>query len=85
MKIQAINASPFVKPFRQEATAWEASLSALQELLDAWTAVQSTWMYLEPIFSSADIVKQMPEEGMKFSQVGTKRCKRLLYEALAWA
>ncbi|MEW5313906.1 MAG: hypothetical protein WDW38_005438 [Sanguina aurantia] len=69
VKIQAMNASPFVKPFAERAQSWESRLQTLQDMLDNWLCCQATWLYLEPIFSSDDIVKQMPEEGEKFRTV----------------
>lgn len=69
VKVQSMRASPFIKPFEERAQSWEDVLQTLQDLLDNWLAVQATWQYLEPIFSSEDIVKQMPEEAEKFQQV----------------
>jgi len=33
------------------------------------TQVQKSWMYLEPIFSAGDIMKQLPQETRAFDQV----------------
>ncbi|GAX80571.1 hypothetical protein CEUSTIGMA_g8008.t1 [Chlamydomonas eustigma] len=66
---QSMVFSPYKKPFEERIIKWEQQLSLVSEILDQWMAVQRQWMYLEPIFSSEDIMQQLPLEGKRFSTV----------------
>lgn len=69
LKAQTMRSSPFVKTFEEEMQQWEEKLIMMQDIIDQWLLCQSTWMYLEPIFSSEDIMRQMPTEARNFRKI----------------
>lgn len=68
-KTQSIASSPFIKFLENEVLNWRGTLFRLQETIDAWLKVQKMWSYLQPIFYSEDIIREMQKEGNKYSIV----------------
>lgn len=63
IKTQTMKSSPFAKEFKDEIEEFERKLARTQTDLEVWLKLQQVWMYLEPVFKSDDIMKQMPVEG----------------------
>ncbi|KNE63057.1 hypothetical protein AMAG_08223 [Allomyces macrogynus ATCC 38327] len=79
---QSMNFSPFKKPFAERITMWDGKLRVMQEVLEEWAMCQRQWMYLEPIFGSQDIVRQLPTESKRFSTVD-KSWRKIMQNAFA--
>ena len=69
LRAQTMHASSYIAPLEPLLQAWEEQLVGVQDIMDVWLKVQSTWLYLEPIFSSEDIQRQMASDAAKFTQV----------------
>ncbi|KAM0726282.1 Dynein axonemal heavy chain 1 [Formica fusca] len=67
LNTQHLSLSPFKAAFESRIDEWEVKLRLIQEVIAQWTEVQKQWMYLEPIFSSEDINRQLPVETRKFN------------------
>ncbi|CAK6435519.1 unnamed protein product [Pipistrellus nathusii] len=63
---QSMSFSPYKKPFEQRINSWENKLKLTQEVLEEWLNCQRAWLYLEPIFSSEDINRQLPVESKRY-------------------
>lgn len=66
---QTIMFSAFKGPFEARIDEWNRKLCCVSDVLEVWVTVQRNWLYLQPIFESADINRQLPAEGKKFSTV----------------
>jgi dynein heavy chain, axonemal len=69
VKTQTMRGSPYIKPIEERTKGWEFKLKYAQGVLDVLIACQRTWMYLEPIFGSEDIIRQLPTEARRFQGV----------------
>ena len=69
MALGSMLASRFVVPFKEFANEWVEKLSNVGEILEQWTTVQAMWQYLEAVFTSGDIAKQLPQESKRFQGI----------------
>jgi dynein heavy chain len=68
-KTQGMMFSAYKKPFEDRIEAWNTKLQIMSDLLEEWIQVQRSWLYLDPIFASDDIIKQLPTESKRFLTV----------------
>nr|CCA18047.1 PREDICTED: dynein heavy chain 7 putative [Albugo laibachii Nc14] len=69
LKTQSLRSSPYIHHIEKDCKSWEKKLQYAQQVLDEWMQCQRTWLYLESIFSSEDIMRQMPNESRRFAAV----------------
>uniref|UniRef100_A0A8C3EQF5 Dynein axonemal heavy chain 1 n=1 Tax=Corvus moneduloides TaxID=1196302 RepID=A0A8C3EQF5_CORMO len=67
--VQSMSFSPFKKPFEERMNLWENKLKMTQDVLEEWLNCQRSWLYLEPIFRSEDIKRQLPVESQRYNTV----------------
>ncbi|XP_071943674.1 dynein axonemal heavy chain 1-like isoform X2 [Antedon mediterranea] len=77
---QSMSFSPYKKPFEDRINTWESKLRMTQDVLDEWLLCQRSWLYLEPIFSSDDINRQLPVEGKRY-QTMDRMWRRIMKSA----
>ncbi|CAH0718440.1 unnamed protein product, partial [Brenthis ino] len=63
---QQLGFSPFKAAFELRIQEWDDRLRLTQKVVDEWIETQKEWMYLEPIFTSEDISRQLPLEAKKY-------------------
>jgi len=69
VKVQTMKGSPYAKIFEERIIEWEQWLIYTWNLIEYWVKVQQVWLYLEPIFSSPDIIKHLATEAKMFKDV----------------
>jgi dynein heavy chain len=68
-KLSSILSSPYIKFLENDIVSERLTLIQNHETIEVWIKVQKHWQYLQPIFSSEDIIKQRPTEAMKFMTI----------------
>ncbi|CAF3412182.1 unnamed protein product [Rotaria sp. Silwood1] len=68
-QISTIKGTRHVKPFQNEVDYWEKSIAQISELCDGLFNVQRQWLYMEGIFTSDDVQRQLSRETTEFKYI----------------
>uniref|UniRef100_A0A673T414 Dynein axonemal heavy chain 14 n=1 Tax=Suricata suricatta TaxID=37032 RepID=A0A673T414_SURSU len=67
--LATVKGSSSLGPFKDLVEKWDQKLTLFSYTLEEWMNCQRNWLYLEPIFHSVEIQRQLPAEAKLFSQV----------------
>nr|XP_031294136.1 dynein heavy chain 14, axonemal [Camelus dromedarius] len=67
--LATVKGTSYLGPIKDLADEWDQNLTLFSYTLEEWMNCQRNWLYLEPIFHSTEIQRQLPAEAKLFSQV----------------
>ncbi|XP_055711493.1 dynein axonemal heavy chain 8-like [Phlebotomus papatasi] len=79
--LNSLAANRYNEVFMKRTRLWIEKLTKTSSNLDMWLQVQNLWLYLEAVFMSGDISRQLPVEAKLFSNVDLN-FSRIVYRAL---
>ena len=80
MKTQTMKGSPYAEFIKAQIIDWEQWLDRAAKIINEWKKLQSSWTGLESVFTSEDILQQLPVEGGLFRDVD-KAWRELMKDA----
>jgi len=80
MALGSMAGNRYSAPFRENVQQWMSNLSTVSDLLEQWFQVQNLWIYMEAVFSSGDIAKQLPQEAKRFASID-KNFQKIAHKA----
>nr|XP_034179953.1 dynein heavy chain 2, axonemal [Osmia lignaria] len=69
MQLSAMKTTRFVEPFASDVDYWERTLSTINEVLEMTMIIQRGYMYMDNIFTTEDIRKQLPKETDEYDKL----------------
>ncbi len=79
--IATISASRHIGSLKPRIDDWTRQLELFGKTFESWTTVQTSWIYLEAIFSAPDIQRQLPQEAKMFVVVDKSWKEMMRYVA----
>uniref|UniRef100_A0A8C5W1I2 Dynein axonemal heavy chain 14 n=1 Tax=Microcebus murinus TaxID=30608 RepID=A0A8C5W1I2_MICMU len=67
--LATIKGSSYIGPIKDLVTKWDQNLTLFSYTIEDWMNCQRNWLYLEPIFYSLEIQRELPAETKLFAHV----------------
>ncbi|XP_073755948.1 dynein axonemal heavy chain 14 isoform X3 [Callorhinus ursinus] len=67
--LATVKGSSSLGPIQDLVDEWDQNLTLFSHTLEEWMNCQRNWLYLEPVFHSVEIQRQLPAEAKLFSHV----------------